>query len=85
MMTRTCQTCGNVYDKAFEVHRDGKVYLFDCFECAIHALAPVCTRCGLPGDRTRRRSRRPAVLLGELHASGHLGSGGGPTVISPAG
>ncbi len=46
MMTRSCQTCGNVYDKAFEVHLDEKVYLFDCFECAIHALAPVCTRCG---------------------------------------
>ena len=46
MMTRACITCGNVYDKPFEVHRDGKTYVFDCFECAIHALAPVCIRCG---------------------------------------
>jgi len=21
-------------------------YVFDCFECAIHALAPTCARCG---------------------------------------
>lgn len=46
MMTRSCHTCGNVYDKAFEVHLDGKVYLFDCFECAIHTLAPTCAHCG---------------------------------------
>lgn len=42
----TCATCGNVYDKAFQVVFDGRNYSFDCFECAIHALAPVCSRCG---------------------------------------
>lgn len=41
-----CATCGNRYDKAFEVVMDGQSYWFDCFECAIHALAPACEHCG---------------------------------------
>ncbi len=41
-----CATCGNDYDKTFEVHQDGRTYTFDCFECAIHKLAPSCTHCG---------------------------------------
>ena len=40
-----CSVCGNVYDKAFDVHADGKRYVFDSFECAIHLLAPVCAHC----------------------------------------
>lgn len=40
-----CQTCGNIYDKTFEVFKDGKSYFFDSFECAIHALAPECAHC----------------------------------------
>lgn len=42
----TCETCGNEYDKTFEVIVGGESHLFDCFECAIHALAPVCAQCG---------------------------------------
>ncbi len=42
----TCETCGNAYDKSFEVHLHGKVHIFDCFECAIHKLAPICLHCG---------------------------------------
>jgi Rieske Fe-S protein len=42
----TCEVCGNEYDKTFEVHRDGETHVFDSFECAIHALAPVCEHCG---------------------------------------
>jgi hypothetical protein len=41
-----CVVCGNDYDKAFEVVRFGERYVFDCFECAIHALAPRCAHCG---------------------------------------
>lgn len=41
-----CDTCGNDYDKAFEVRIDGRTHTFDCFECAIHRLAPVCRHCG---------------------------------------
>lgn len=41
-----CDTCGNDYDKAFQIKFNGTVKTFDCFECAIHALAPVCSHCG---------------------------------------
>ncbi len=30
---------------AFEVHAQGAVHVFDCFECAIHRMAPVCEHC----------------------------------------
>jgi hypothetical protein len=41
-----CLTCHNDYDKSFEVIIDSKSYTFDCFECAIHRLAPLCAHCG---------------------------------------
>jgi Rieske Fe-S protein len=41
-----CEVCGNDYDKSFQVVRAGKTHTFDSFECAIHALAPVCAHCG---------------------------------------
>lgn len=41
-----CETCGNDYDKAFKLIKDGKEHTFDSFECAIHALAPSCAKCG---------------------------------------
>jgi hypothetical protein len=41
-----CEVCGNEYDKAFQVTRAGRIHTFDSFECAIHALAPVCAHCG---------------------------------------
>ncbi len=42
-----CEVCGNNYDKSFEVVGvDGETHVFDCFECAIHALAPTCDHCG---------------------------------------
>lgn len=41
-----CEVCGNDYDKAFEVTVGGEQHTFDSFECAIHALAPVCAHCG---------------------------------------
>jgi len=41
----TCEVCENEYDKAFEVVVGGKRHIFDSFECAIHALAPVCPHC----------------------------------------
>ena len=42
----TCEVWGNEYDKTFEVRRGGEAHVFDSFECAIHALAPVCQHCG---------------------------------------
>ena len=41
-----CDVCGNDYDKAFTVTAAGREHTFDCFECAIHALAPDCAHCG---------------------------------------
>jgi hypothetical protein len=41
----TCEVCENEYDKTFEVVVAGKHHTFDSFECAIHALAPVCPHC----------------------------------------
>jgi Rieske Fe-S protein len=41
-----CEVCGNEYDKTFEVTAAGRRHVFDSFECAIHALAPVCAHCG---------------------------------------
>lgn len=42
----TCEICGNDYDRAFTVTYKGNTHTFDSFECAIHALAPTCARCG---------------------------------------
>ncbi len=42
----TCEVCGNDYDGAFTVEKDGASHVFDSFECAIHALAPTCAHCG---------------------------------------
>lgn len=43
----TCETCGNDYDKAFQVTMNGKAHTYDSFECAIQALAPTCNHCGV--------------------------------------
>jgi hypothetical protein len=40
-----CDVCGNDYDKSFQVVANGKTMTFDSFECAIHAVAPVCAHC----------------------------------------
>jgi len=41
-----CEVCGNDYDKTFEITMAGSTHVFDSFECAIHAMAPVCNHCG---------------------------------------
>jgi hypothetical protein len=40
-----CETCGNTYEKAFQVTMAGTAHTFDSFECAIHKLAPLCSHC----------------------------------------
>jgi len=42
-----CEQCGNEYERTFEVVMNGKSHTFDCFECAIQALAPTCENCGV--------------------------------------
>lgn len=41
-----CSLCGNDYENSFEVIINERSYHFDCFECAIHRLAPICAHCG---------------------------------------
>ena len=43
----TCAHCGNEYDKAFTVTRDGESMDFDSFECAIAEMAPTCEHCSV--------------------------------------
>jgi hypothetical protein len=40
-----CEVCGNNSDKSFTVTMAGVDHIFDSFECAIHALAPLCSHC----------------------------------------
>lgn len=40
-----CATCGNDYDKSFDVTKGGETLTFDSFECAIEKLAPRCRHC----------------------------------------
>ncbi len=42
----TCEVCGNDYDRAMTIEKDGTSHVFDSFECAIHAIAPTCEHCG---------------------------------------
>lgn len=42
-----CDSCGNEYDKSFQLTIQGKTYTFDSFECAINTAAPVCGHCGV--------------------------------------
>ena len=42
---KPCETCGNTYDKAFEVSIGGTTHTFDSFQCAIQMLAPRCYHC----------------------------------------
>ncbi len=44
-MVSTCETCGNEYDKAFQIVMNGETHTFDSFECAITKLAPTCEHC----------------------------------------
>jgi hypothetical protein len=41
-----CATCGGEYDKTMDIRLNGVTSTYDCFECAIHALAPACEHCG---------------------------------------
>lgn len=44
---KKCDSCGNEYDKCFELSIQGRTYTFDSFECAIYKAAPRCEHCGV--------------------------------------
>ena len=41
-----CEICHNEPEKPIKITIDGKSHMFDSFQCAIYALAPVCGCCG---------------------------------------
>ncbi len=42
-----CDCCGNDYDQAFVVEKNGQRYTFDSIECAAQLIAPTCPQCGI--------------------------------------
>jgi hypothetical protein len=71
-----CEVCGNDYDKSFEVRIGGaEARVFDCFECAVHALAPTCSRCGC------RILGHGAEQAGALFCGAHCASAAGVTAL----
>jgi hypothetical protein len=40
-----CDVCGNQYHDPLEIRLRGRTGTFDCFECAIQAMAPTCEHC----------------------------------------
>ena len=48
----TCETCGNPYDKCFDVIIGGKHHTFDSFECAIRGGGADLRSLFLPDHRT---------------------------------
>ena len=40
-----CEVCGNHYEDTFRIVSHNKTHEFDCFQCAIQSLAPVCASC----------------------------------------
>jgi len=41
-----CEHCGERDGDLMEIRFQGRTRIFDCFECAIHAMAPPCRHCG---------------------------------------
>ena len=84
-----CESCGNDYDKSFEVTAGGKRHTFDSFECAIHVLTPKCNHCGCrivghgvesEGNPRLLRALRAAERY--LGSQGSHGDGSGRPLIS---
>ena len=73
---KTCDVCGNRYDKAFTLTQGTRTGTFDSFECAIHAFAPICTHCGC------RIIGHGAEADGRFYCCAHCASHAGVTGIS---
>jgi hypothetical protein len=81
MPLTTCEVCGNTYDKAFQVVVGGASHVFDCFECAIEAMAPRCAGCacrvighGVEADGKVYCSAHCAHAAGFAQARDHVGA-----------
>ena len=40
-----CEVCGNHYKNTIKVMQNNQTHEYDCFQCAIHSLAPLCSSC----------------------------------------
>lgn len=40
-----CEVCGNHYRDTLKILQHDKTHEFDCFQCAVQSLAPVCASC----------------------------------------
>jgi len=58
-----CECCGNEYDKAIEIVVNGISHYYDCFECAIHMLAPKCTAAASSGTGMNQAERFSAARI----------------------
>lgn len=56
-----CECCGNKYNLDITVEKNGIRHYFDCFECAIHRLAPYCERCNVRVIGCAREARKTAL------------------------
>jgi phage terminase large subunit GpA-like protein len=63
-----CEVCGHTNTRCFEVRLGGKTHSFDSFECAIHALAPICAHC------TCRIVGHALEVNGRTYCSAHCAS-----------
>lgn len=70
-----CETCGNEYDKTFEIITAGRSHTFDSFECAIQALAPRCAHCGV------RIVGHGTEASGQMYCSAHCAHASGVTAV----
>jgi hypothetical protein len=70
-----CETCGNDYDKSFQVTMGGQAHTFDSFECAIHALAPTCEACGV------RIAGHGLESAGKIYCCAHCAQAKGATSL----
>lgn len=70
-----CEVCGNDYDKAFQITQQGRSMTFDSFECAIHAMAPVCKHCNcrIVGHGVEER--------GDIYCCAHCATQHGATAV----
>jgi hypothetical protein len=63
-----CATCGNEYDKCFEVVIGETSYFFDCFECADLLVGSLLCKLRLPDHRTRHGVKWRVLLLCALRS-----------------
>ena len=63
-----CEVCENDYDKAFEIVVGGERHIFDSFECAIHALAPVCPTAIAVSSAMASKRTDKSSLVSTAHA-----------------